>query len=58
MSVLPLVEQLLADPIAHYPAATVACFDPTLGNLPRRSLNEERTVAFLEKLAAAGRRLC
>ena len=49
-----IVDQLLADPIANYPAATVACFDPTTGGLPRRSLDEERTVAFLEKLAAAG----
>jgi dihydrodipicolinate synthase/N-acetylneuraminate lyase len=54
MSASALIERLLADPIAHYPAATVACFDPTLGNLPRRQLDEERTVAFLEKLAAAG----
>jgi dihydrodipicolinate synthase/N-acetylneuraminate lyase len=45
---------MLGDPIANYPAATVACFDPTTGNLPRRSLDEERTIAFLEKLAAAG----
>jgi dihydrodipicolinate synthase/N-acetylneuraminate lyase len=51
---LPIIEKLLADPIANYPAATVACFDPTTGNLPRRSLDEERTIAFLEKLAAAG----
>jgi dihydrodipicolinate synthase/N-acetylneuraminate lyase len=48
------IEQLLADPIAHYPAATVACFDPTMGDLPRRALDEERTVVFLEKLAAEG----
>ncbi len=49
-----VVDRLLADPIAHYPAATVACFDPTSGGLPRRSLDEALTVAFLEKLAAAG----
>lgn len=46
--------QLLADPIGAYPAATVACFDPTTGDLPRRQLDEPRTVAFLEKLATAG----
>jgi dihydrodipicolinate synthase/N-acetylneuraminate lyase len=45
---------LLADPIAHYPAATVACFDPTTGELPRRRLDAGRTVVFLERLAAAG----
>src|SRR5690348_10041234 len=49
-----LVELLIADPIAHYPAAAVACFDPTKGELPRRALDEERTIAYLERLAAAG----
>jgi dihydrodipicolinate synthase/N-acetylneuraminate lyase len=49
-----IVEQLVADPIANYPAATVACFDPTTGSLPRRRLDEDRTVAYLAKLAAAG----
>jgi len=48
------IDRLLADPIANYPAATVACFDPTTGGLPRRSLDEALTVTFLEKLAAAG----
>jgi dihydrodipicolinate synthase/N-acetylneuraminate lyase len=54
MAVPPLVEKVLADPIANYPAATVACFDPTMGSLPRRRLDEQRTIHFLEKLAAAG----
>ena len=54
MAAPPIVQKLLADPIAHFPAATVACFDPTVGGLPRRSLASQRTVAFLEKLAAAG----
>ena len=49
-----LVTRLLTDPIAHYPQATVACFDPTIGELPRRRLDERRTIQFLEKLAAAG----
>ena len=54
MAVLPIVQSLLADPIASYPVATVACFDPTVGGLPRRLLAEQRTVEFLEKLASAG----
>lgn len=54
MEVASFVHQLLADPIANYPAATVACFDPTTGELPRRRLDEARTVAYLERLAAAG----
>lgn len=49
-----IIQSLLSDPIGNYPAATVACFDPTTGDLPRRSLDEARTIAFLERLAAAG----
>jgi dihydrodipicolinate synthase/N-acetylneuraminate lyase len=54
MSAHSTIDRLLADPIEHYPAATVACFDPTTGGLPRRSLDEERTVAYLRRLAEAG----
>jgi len=32
----------------------VACLDPTCGDLPRRRLDEDRTIAFLERLAALG----
>ena len=42
---------LISNPIRHYPAATVACFDPTCGDLPRRHLDEPRTIAFIEHLA-------
>ena len=49
-----MIDSILDDPIANYPAATVACFDPTTGALPRRKLDEALTIAFLEKLAAAG----
>lgn len=49
-----LVERLIADPIGCFPSATVACFDPTTGELPRRRLDEPRMIAFLKKLAAAG----
>ena len=51
---LPTATELLADPIGSYPAATVACFDPTIGDLPRRKLDVPRTKRFLEALAAAG----
>lgn len=50
----PTADQLLRDPIASYPAATVACFDPTTGDLPRRKLDVPNTKRFLEALAAAG----
>jgi len=45
-------QQLIADPIGRYPQATVACFDPTHGSLPRRQLDEPRTIAMLERFAA------
>lgn len=45
---------LIKDPISCYPQATVACFDPTRGELPRRQLDETRTKAFLERLGATG----
>lgn len=47
-------KSLSTDPIAQFPPATVACFDPTTGDLPRRRLDEVRTVQYLEKLASAG----
>ena len=37
-----------------YPSATVACFDPTRGNLLRRELDHDRLRKFLQKLNAAG----
>src|SRR4051812_3218571 len=49
-----LIARLISDPIGSYPAATVACFDPTTGDLPRRRLDEPRTICYLERLAEAG----
>ncbi|HKJ75703.1 MAG TPA: hypothetical protein VKA64_00710 [Gammaproteobacteria bacterium] len=46
--------KLVDDPVGTYPQATVACFDPTRGDLPRRELDEGRTVSYLERLAALG----
>ena len=43
-------DEMVRDPIAVFPSATVACFDPTCGELPRRSLDEVRTMRFLERL--------
>src|SRR5262245_24362824 len=54
MAASAIIERLVSGPIGNYPAATVACFDPTTGNLPRRALDENRTVAYLQKLGAAG----
>ena len=38
----------------NYPDATVACFDPTWGDLPRRSLDHVRLQQFLQNLGEAG----
>lgn len=51
MNKLPTSDQLVRDPIGIFPSATVACFDPTSGELPRRSLDESLTTRFLELLA-------
>ena len=48
------IAQLIADPITRYPMATVACFDPTIDDLPRRRLDRERLSNFLSRLASAG----
>ncbi|MCG8651114.1 MAG: hypothetical protein MI861_14850, partial [Pirellulales bacterium] len=37
-----------------YPPATVACFDPTGGCLPRRRLDAARLQQFLQRLSEAG----
>lgn len=50
---MPLTSaELIADPVGRYPGATIACFDPTCGELPRRRLDEDRTVELLERFAA------
>lgn len=48
-----LIPLLIKDPIRLYPAATVACFDPTAGDLPRRRLDHSRTKQFLQALIAS-----
>jgi dihydrodipicolinate synthase/N-acetylneuraminate lyase len=48
------VDALLADALSNYPAATVACFDPTTGQLPRRKLDRQRNAQMLERLSRAG----
>lgn len=43
-------DELIEDPIGRFPRATVACFDPTRGDLPRRVLDADRTRQFLQRL--------
>lgn len=47
-------QRLVDDPIGLYPSATVACFDATTGDLPRRSLDQPRHRRFLEMLGRLG----
>jgi len=47
-------DMLIADPIGCYPSATVACFDATRGELPRRTFDDERNLRFLEQLGRYG----
>jgi len=47
-------DDFVRDPIGNYPSATVACFDATGGDLPRRTLDAERMVGFFERLARLG----
>lgn len=49
-----LVTALLADPIANYPSATVALFDATCAELPRRKLDGVRNRRYIEQLTALG----
>lgn len=48
------IQSLIDSPIENYPLATVACFDPTAGELPRRTLDEAKTQEFLHRLEMAG----
>ena len=54
MSSVTTVQEILDNPRTAYPHATVACFDPTLGELPRRQLDRERLAQFLQRLEKAG----
>lgn len=49
-------QALIADPIGRFPQATVACFDPTRGELPRRQLDTVKTRQYLERLSGVGAR--
>ncbi|MFM2097093.1 MAG: hypothetical protein RIS70_4217 [Planctomycetota bacterium] len=47
-------DALVRDSIGCYPSATVACFDATTGELPRRQLDADRNTEFLERLGRLG----
>jgi len=51
---MPTAAEIIANPVDHYPLHTVACFDPTCGELPRRQLDKNRCREFLSRIANAG----
>ena len=51
-------DDLLRDPIGNYPAATVACFDATSGELPRGSWMKRGTRGFWNGSRNWARRRC
>lgn len=48
------MQAIIDDPIQNYPPATVACFDPMRGSLPRRELDHDLLGRFLARLDRAG----
>ena len=48
------MQAIIDDPIQNYPPATVACFDPMRGSLPRRELDHDLLGRFLTRLDRAG----
>ncbi|MEM9674966.1 MAG: hypothetical protein ACFB15_17890 [Cyclobacteriaceae bacterium] len=54
MSTQALRESMIANPLQHVPAWTVAAFDPTEGDLPRRSLDQKGLQHYLTALSEAG----
>jgi hypothetical protein len=47
-------EKIISDPIKNVPAWTVAAFDPTTGELPRRQLDKKGIRIYLQALARVG----
>jgi len=54
MKTQALREQLISDPVSNVPAWTVAAFDPTIGDLPRRQMDEAGMQRYLQSLEKAG----
>jgi len=54
MNINEIRRKLISDPIHTVPAWTVAAFDPTEGDLPRRNLHVARMGQYLNRLAEAG----
>ncbi len=47
-------EMIVSDPVRNMPSWTVALFDPTTGDLPRRKLDIEGTVRYARAISNAG----
>lgn len=47
-------KSIINHPVENVPAWTVALFDPTTGDLPRRKLDEQKSKDYLQAIAKAG----
>jgi dihydrodipicolinate synthase/N-acetylneuraminate lyase len=51
---LQIVDQIVSDPVRYMPTWTVALFDPTTGDLPRRKLDVEGAIKYARAISHAG----
>ncbi len=51
---LKKIEKIVSDPVKYMPTWTVALFDPTTGELPRRRIDVEGTKQYARAIANAG----
>lgn len=49
-----IIKSIINHPVENVPAWTVALFDPTTGELPRRKLDEQKSKDYLKAIAQAG----
>ncbi|MFW5759740.1 MAG: hypothetical protein ACOCXH_02025 [Cyclobacteriaceae bacterium] len=49
-----IIKSIINHPVENVPAWTVALFDPTTGDLPRRELDEQKTKDYMQAIAQAG----
>lgn len=49
-----IIKSIINHPVENVPSWTVALFDPTSGDLPRRQLDEQKSKDYLQAIANAG----
>jgi len=48
------IKSIITHPVEMVPSWTVALFDPTTGELPRRNIDEEKSKLYMQAIAKAG----